>query len=158
MSSEISIRIAAGPDDVAVIADFNLRLCRETEHRELDPPTVTVGVTTVLGDASKGRYFVASPSGEPGEIIGCLLITHEWSDWRNGDVWWIQSVYTRADHRGQGVFRALYQHVQNAARQAGAAGLRLYVERENAAAQATYRKLGMDETPYRIMETMFAGH
>ncbi|MEL7239157.1 MAG: GNAT family N-acetyltransferase [Planctomycetota bacterium] len=155
MASKLSIR-TAGPGDAAVIADFNLRLCRETEHRELDPDTVRAGVKHVLSDASKGRYFVAMPSDNPGEIVGCLLITHEWSDWRNGDIWWIQSVYTRADYRGRGVFRGLYEHVRNAAREAGAAGLRLYVERDNDAALATYDKLGMHETPYRMMEVMFA--
>ena len=138
--------------DAALLADFNVRLARETEALDLDPPTVLRGVRAALADPAKGRYFVAELDGL---AVGGLLVTREWSDWRDGDLWWIQSVYVVAEARGRGVFRSLYGHVERAARQAGAAGLRLYVERENAAARATYARLGMRETPYRVMEAMF---
>ena len=142
----------ARPADAALIADFNVKMALETEDHVLDPAVVEPGVQAILKDAAKGNYFVAESDGD---VVGCLLITHEWSDWRNGDLWWIQSVYVQPDARGQGVFRKMYQHVEAAAKAAEARGIRLYVERENANAQATYRKMGMDETPYRVMEVMF---
>ena len=142
----------ATPDDVATLADFNLRMAMETEHKELDLAVLTPGVAAILADAAKGHYTVATVGGA---VVGCLLITHEWSDWRNGDIWWIQSVYVLPEHRGRGVFRALYQTAETSARAAGAVGLRLYVERDNAAAQATYQKLGMSVTDYKMMEAMF---
>jgi GNAT superfamily N-acetyltransferase len=85
------------------------------------------------------------------------MLTHEWSDWRNGDIWWIQSVYVDADHRGKGVFTAIYGHVEQLARQQGVAGIRLYVERDNAAAAKTYTRLGMITKHYDVMELMFRG-
>ena len=139
--------------DAAIVADFNVKLALETEDHPLDPSVVEQGVRAILSDPAKGNYFVAESGGE---VVGCLLITHEWSDWRNGDLWWIQSVYVRPDARGQGVFRKLYQHVEAAAKAADARGIRLYVERDNVDAQATYHKMGMTETPYRVMEVMFA--
>ncbi len=101
---------------------------------------------------AKGRYFVAEVDAE---VVGCLMITLEWSDWRNGDLWWIQSVYVEADYRGRGVFRALHGHARQAAVEAGARGLRLYVERDNVTAIATYEKLGMKDSGYFLMEEMF---
>ncbi|HEV8292117.1 MAG TPA: GNAT family N-acetyltransferase, partial [Tepidisphaeraceae bacterium] len=92
-----------------------------------------------------------------GSIVGCLLITHEWSDWRNGDIWWIQSVYVQADFRRRGVFSALYRHVEKVAAAAGAVGLRLYMEEENGTAQATYERMGMQVTHYRVLERIFKG-
>ena len=144
----------ATPDDVAIIAEFNLRMAMETESVALDPATLHRGVSKVLSDPAKGAYFVAAADRQ---VVGCLMITHEWSDWRDGDIWWIQSVYGDAAHRGRGVFRSLYAHVEQAARAAGARGLRLYVERENAVAQATYQAMGMSLTHYRLMEVMFGG-
>lgn len=88
-------------------------------------------------------------------MVGQLMITHEWSDWRNGDIWWIQSVFVHPDHRRGGVFKTLYDHVRRVARDSKAAGLRLYVERENFNAQATYQKLGMKLTDYAVMEELF---
>lgn len=140
------------PRDADTIADFNVRLAAETESIELDPVVVRSGVGKVLEDATKGQYYVADAGGE---VVGCLMITHEWSDWRDGDLWWIQSVYTRSDWRGRGVFRSLYEHVVCEARAAGARGIRLYVEHENEPAQATYHKLGMSMQHYHIMETLF---
>jgi ribosomal protein S18 acetylase RimI-like enzyme len=140
----------AGPADVTIIADFNRRLALESEHKALDVATLTAGVAAVLADEARGVYFVAESDGA---VVGQLLITLEWSDWRNGWFWWIQSVYVREDHRRAGVFRALYEHVAARARQRGdVVGLRLYVERENARAQATYDRLGMAATGYLVLE------
>jgi ribosomal protein S18 acetylase RimI-like enzyme len=149
--AEILIR-AGRAEDAEAIAEFNARLARETESIELDRATVLAGVRAALADASKGRYFVAEQGGA---VVGQLMLTREWSDWRNGDLWWIMSVYVDAAFRGRGVFKALYGHVEQRARQEGAVGLRLYVEKENAAAQRTYAKLGMSLTHYLIMEQMF---
>ena len=147
----VTIRDAT-PADAAVLADFNRRLALETESLDLDPATVERGVAAALADPAKGQYFVAELGGR---VAGCLMVTREWSDWRDGEFWWIQSVYVAAEHRGRGVFRSLYAHVARLAEAAGAVGLRLYVERENAAALATYARLGMTRTHYRMMEVTF---
>jgi len=143
---------SATPDDASTIADFNIRMAMETEKLALDPSTIFPGVRAVFVDPSRGQYFVAEMGGS---VVGCLLITHEWSDWRNGDIWWIQSVYVHEDFRRQGVFAALYRHVANVSRAAGAVGLRLYMEEENKTAQATYERMGMKLTHYRLLEQMF---
>ena len=139
----------ARASDAQIIVDFNSAMAHETEGRDLDADTIRRGVTRALTDPAKGSYFVAEVGGS---VVGSLLVTREWSDWRDGDLWWIQSVYVAPDHRRRGVFRRLYAHVRRAAAAAGAAGLRLYVERDNAAAQATYARLGMDMTHYLVME------
>lgn len=140
-------------DDLSTIVDYNNAIAIETEHRELDRTTLTKGVEALLKDPSKGRYFVAV-EGE--EIIGQTMYTYEWSDWRNGMFWWIQSVYVRPDKRGAGVFSALYRHIQQLAKQeGGVCGLRLYAEEDNTRAQRTYEKLGMVKTGYRVFETVF---
>lgn len=146
-----TIRAARG-DDVDAIARFNVAMALETENLALDMATVQAGVRAVIERPQLGRYFVASVSGE---VCACLLITYEWSDWRNGLVWWIQSVYVTSTRRQRGVFAKLYAHVKNAARNADAAGLRLYVERDNERAQRTYQALGMAETHYRLYEELF---
>lgn len=137
--------------DCAIIADFNSRLAWETEKLRLDPQTIQRGVRAVLKDARKGTYFVAEYEGE---VVGQLLITYEWSDWRNGNFWWIQSVYVAAEHRHAGVFRALFAQIQKLAeKRRDVCGLRLYVEKNNDRAQRTYAKLGMTKTPYEVFET-----
>ena len=151
MTPDLRIRDAS-PADAEVIAEFNARLADETEDVQLDAATVLRGVRKVLADASKGRYFVAEAGGS---VVGCTMVTYEWSDWRDSDLWWIQSVYVRSDWRRRGVFRALYGHVRQAAIAAGAGGLRLYVELENKAAQRTYESLGMATAPYAVMAEMF---
>jgi ribosomal protein S18 acetylase RimI-like enzyme len=139
--------------DADVIAEFNRRLALETEGKALDPAILAKGVHAMLADANKGRYFVAEIDGH---VIGQLGVTLEWSDWRNGNLWWIQSVYVAFDARRHGVFRMLYQHVVEAARMDGnVVGIRLYVEHDNRAAQETYRKMGMVMTGYHVMEEMF---
>ena len=153
--SEQTVHIrSATADDASIIAEFNIRMAMETENLALDPSTISPGVRAVFADPSRGQYFVAESDGN---VVGCLMITHEWSDWRNGDIWWIQSVYVHEDFRRKGLFSALYQHVQKVAHAAGAVGLRLYMEEENAAAQATYQRMGMRLTHYRVLEEMFKG-
>jgi GNAT superfamily N-acetyltransferase len=136
--------------DAEIICLYNRLLARETEAKELEPALVERGVVAVLDDPGKGRYFLAE---ENGRVIGQLAVTYEWSDWRAGFFWWLQSVYVAAEGRRRGVFRLLLQHVQELARtDPSAIGIRLYVERDNAVAQATYRKLGLETTPYLVME------
>jgi ribosomal protein S18 acetylase RimI-like enzyme len=137
--------------DAGVLADFNSRIALETENWKLEPSTIAAGVKAVLADKSKGIYFVAE--APTGEVIGQLLITYEWSDWRNGNIWWIQSVYVQAEFRGQGVFQKLFRHVEELARKSPeVCRLRLYVEKHNDRARRAYQKLGMNETGYDVLE------
>ena len=143
------------PADGDVICEFNRRMALETEGKALDPVTLRAGVEAMLRDERKGRYFVCERDGQ---VIGQLGVTAEWSDWRNGFFWWIQSVYVASAARRQGVFRALYRHVEERARaEPDVLGLRLYVERDNRIAQATYEALGMSRTPYQVMEVSWPG-
>ena len=145
----ITIRPAAA-DDLGTIVDFNAAMALETEHLVLDRAVLHAGVMAGLADLNKARYFVAERAGE---VVGQLMLTLEWSDWRNGWMWWIQSVYVRPEARRVGVFRALYLHVETAAKEAGdVAGIRLYMERDNHRAEATYLALGMERTPYVVLE------
>jgi GNAT superfamily N-acetyltransferase len=140
----------ATPADAPVVAEFNSRLARETEGKALDPAALAAGVAAVLADPNKGIYFVAE---DDGAVLGMTEVTFEWSDWRNGWLWWIQSVYVRVDARRRGVFRRLYEHIyQTAVRESDVVGLRLYVEHNNRVAQQTYLRLGMKEAGYRILE------
>jgi GNAT superfamily N-acetyltransferase len=148
----IEIR-AATAADVPTLVEFNAAMARETEHKELDRVVLAAGIRQVLADPSKGRYLVAARGGR---IVGALLVTYEWSDWRNQTFWWIQSVYVLASERGSGVFRALYRYLFHQARAAGdVCGLRLYVEQENTRAQSVYRSLGMEPSSYRMFEVDF---
>ena len=143
----------ATPADNETIAVFNERMAWETESLRLDAARIRSGVQSVLQDESKGFYLVAERDGE---VIGQLMVTFEWSDWRNGNFWWIQSVYVHPDFRGQGVYSMLYRQLEAAARQTeGVCGLRLYVEQENSRASEVYRRLGMSMTAYRLLETDF---
>lgn len=140
--------------DAEFIAHANERMALETEHKVLPPATIRSGVRRVLADPQLGRYFVAEHDGQP---IGCLMITYEWSDWRDGMFWWVQSVYVEPAHRGQGVYRALYTHVKQIAHaEGGCCGFRLYVEKDNARAQQTYARLGMSPTEYLMFEESIA--
>jgi len=142
---------AATEADVPAIAEYNRRLAAETEHKRLDRATVEGGVRALVADPAKGRYFVADGVGDG--VVGQVCVTCEWSDWRNGNFWWLQSVYVAAGWRGRGLFRALFAHVEREARRAGdVVGLRLYVEQDNAAAQAAYAARGMRRTGYQIYE------
>ncbi len=141
----------ATPNDAAVIVDFQQAMARETEDVSLDRHVCTRGVQAVFDDASRGRYFVAEADGR---VVASLLITYEWSDWRNGVVWWIQSVYVRPESRKQGIYAGLYEHVKSIATDASVKGIRLYVDHRNAAAQEVYRRLGMNGDHYLVFEWM----
>jgi GNAT superfamily N-acetyltransferase len=138
--------------DAGIIAAFNSAMAEETEGKALDPDRIGPGVQNLLEDATKGRYWVAECAGQ---VIGQLMVTYEWSDWRNGTIWWIQSVYVRPDWRRNGVFRALYRHVESLASETPqVVGLRLYVEENNRRAQQTYAALGMVKPSYLVMEAL----
>lgn len=144
----------AHPKDHGVLVEFNRRMAKETEDKELDAVVLGKGVARLFADPACGRYFVAVASGgdNDGEVIGQIMITTEWSDWRNGHFYWIQSVYVDPRFRRQGVYRALHQHVVAHARDRGdVVGVRLYVEPHNTRAQQTYENLGMTKT-YDVME------
>lgn len=147
----VTIRIAAR-DDIAHIAQWNVSMAWETERKVLEPAVIERGVTAVFDEPRRGFYLVAERAGEP---AGCLLVTYEWSDWRAGDFWWIQSVYVVESARREGVFRRLYEDAKQRATQAGAVGLRLYVETENERAQRTYAGLGMERCHYFMYEAEF---
>jgi GNAT superfamily N-acetyltransferase len=139
--------------DVPTIAAFNQAMAWETEHRRLNPDTLAAGVAHLLNHPDLGFYLVAEIDGA---IVGCLLITFEWSDWRNGLIWWIQSVYVSPDWRRRGVFRSLFEQVKTRAQgQHHVCGLRLYVEQDNIPAQNTYQRMGMGPTAYRMYETIW---
>src|SRR5436305_10217037 len=144
-----TVRRAAAAD-APVLVEYSRRLARESEGKALDPAVLAAGVAAALADPHKALYFVAE---EGGAVAGQLMLTYEWSDWRNGWIWWIQSVYVRADARRRGVFRALFEHVRRlAASDPGVVGLRLYVERDNEAARQTYARLGLGPTGYLVLE------
>ena len=151
----INIQIReAGPADAAIIADFNLRLAEETEQLRLSPATVGEGVAAILGDKSKGIYFVAMVDKQ---VAGQLMITYEWSDWRNGNIWWIQSVYVKSEFRRCGVFRALFKHVEQLAHErTDVCGIRLYMHNSNHRARQSYENLGMAHTHYEVFEMDFS--
>lgn len=123
----------------------------ETEGMELKPDLVTEGVMAVFNDSGKGRYYVAE---ENGVVVASLMITYEWSDWRNANIWWFQSVYVIPEYRRKGIFRMMYEHVKKEGTECGIAGLRLYVESENIRAQKTYEAMGMNGNHYRTFEWM----
>jgi ribosomal protein S18 acetylase RimI-like enzyme len=147
------IRAAAAADS-HTIARYNSRMALETEGKALADDIVGPGVLALLDDPTKGRYWVAEADGR---AIGQLMVTYEWSDWRNGTIWWIQSVYVHPDWRRRGVFSALYRHVESlVAATPGVIGLRLYVEENNQRAQQTYEALGMTRPSYIVMESLLA--
>lgn len=145
----VTTRRATAADEAVLVA-FNAAIALETEHKRLDPAVLAAGVRAVLNDSARGFYTVAERGGE---VVGQLMVTFEWSDWRNGWFWWVQSVYVRADARRGGVFRTLYRAIEaEAAADPTVIGLRLYFERANTRAQETYRALGMSDTGYGMME------
>ena len=125
----------------------------ETEERHLDPDTVSRGVSMLLNNPGRGQYLIAESEGRP---VGQCMITYEWSDWRCGDFWWIQSVYIEPEFRRTGVFTAMYNHIMKMAEFSNlVAGVRLYVEKDNIPAQQTYQKLGLNPAPYTMFESDF---
>lgn len=148
MESKFDIGVA-GMGDAEAIARFQVAMARESEGTELDPATVGKGVRAGIA-SGQATYIVArDASGEP---VGSLMLTTEWSDWHNCQYYWIQSVYVRPGSRRRGAFRAMFAYAREAARRAGAAALRLYVDRDNSAAMETYRSLGMRESHYLMYE------
>lgn len=143
----------AGPQDLAFILDCNLRMAEETEDLGLRPEQLRAGIRYLESHPAEGLYLVATLDDAP---AGTLMVTYEWSDWRNGRFWWIQSVYVTVQARRRGVYTAMHDHVRTLARQDDqACGIRLYVEQHNVSAQATYRQMGMAETHYRLYEEGF---
>lgn len=148
----------ATADDLDAIVDFNVALAFESEQLQLDRQTVRHGVQSVLADAAKGQYFVARTKGDTrSAVAGQLMVTREWSDWRNAMMWWVQSVYVHPEHRRRGVFRSLFQHILDMARTKGVPVVRLYVEHDNAAARATYESLGLNNSGYLVLEHFLVG-
>src|SRR3954464_2665237 len=140
------------PSDVSVIVDFQVAMALETEELDLDREILADGVQGVFDDPSRGRYFLAESDGA---VIASLMITYEWSDWRNGNVWWIQSVYVRPEFRGGRVYAGLYEHVKQLVQADDSLrGIRLYVDRRNASAQKVYARLGMNGEHYQVCEWM----
>jgi GNAT superfamily N-acetyltransferase len=149
---EIRVRLAT-VEDAEFLVHGNAEMALETEHLSLDLDRLRDGVHAVFEQPSRGVYFVADLDGRR---AGQMLITYEWSDWRNGVFWWIQSVYVEKAFRGQGVFKAIHKHVENMAKDTpGVCGLRLYVENSNIRAQGTYERVGMRRTVYQMFETDF---
>jgi ribosomal protein S18 acetylase RimI-like enzyme len=144
---------AATLADLDFLVHGNASMARETESIELDRETLREGVRAVLTGEKPGAYRILELDGRP---IAQLMITYEWSDWRNRMVWWIQSVFVEPDLRGRGHFRALYESVIEEARREGAGGVRLYVEEHNTRAQKVYEALGMQSGRYRVFEKMFS--
>jgi len=146
---QASIRKARATD-AETLAGFNRAMARETESKELERDASLRGVRALLEHPEHGRYLVAEVGGD---AAGSLMLTTEWSDWRNGFFWWIQSVYVQPERRRQGVYRALHEEVRRQARREGdVCGIRLYVERENGGARQVYESLGMESTGYRLYE------
>lgn len=136
--------------DIPIIAEFQIKMALESENLKLDPPTVHLGVSAVFDDPSKGKYWLAELNGE---VVGCLLTIPEWSDWRNGTVLWIHSVYVRPEHRKNGIFKKLYLHLKQMVEESkDLRGLRLYVDKGNLVAQAVYDSLGMSGEHYHLYE------
>jgi len=151
--SDIIIRIA-NENDINAIVEFNQQMARETEEIELKTEVLRPGVEGLFQNKQYGFYVIAEDIAN-GKAAGSLLITYEWSDWRNGVIWWIQSVYVPQEYRRRGIYSRLYEFVKEKAKQEGnVRGFRLYVEKENTVAQKTYSKLGMEESHYLMFEEM----
>ena len=145
----------AASSDAEALIRFNVAMALETERKVLLPDVIGAGVRHLLAHPEMGFYVIAESGGE---AAGALMVTNEWSDWRNGNFWWLQSVNVRPEFRRRGVYRTLYRHLQTlAAHDSAVCGFRLYVERDNARAQATYRTAGMDETRYIVFEELKPG-
>ena len=141
----------AEPRETPIIADFTRSIAWETEQVRLEPEVVLAGVQAVFRNPELGFYVVAVNSGT---VIGCLMVTYEWSDWRNGVQWWLQSVYVKSDYRRKGVFKRLWDFIIDlASEKPDVCGVRLYVEKDNEPAQAAYRRIGMKDTNYLVYET-----
>ena len=145
----MNIRLA-NASDAGPLVEFNQAMALETENKLLDGPTIKSGVEAVFADEKKGFYAVADDGGK---IAAGLMVTYEWSDWRNAWFWWIQSVYVLPEYRGRQIYSMLYDFVKSLAEEKGnVCGFRLYVEKENLMAQKVYEKVGMDVSHYLMYE------
>ncbi len=137
-------------NEAGTIVDFQVAMARETEDLALDAATVRRGVEAVFAEPTRGTYYVAEINGQ---VAGALLVTYEWSEWRNGTVWWIQSVYVPANYRGQGVYKAMYNYLKDIVlADDSLKGIRLYVEKSNHRATAVYNAMGMTDQHYNLFE------
>lgn len=142
----------AHPEDISVLVEFQKLLAQETENMILHEPTLKNGIVALINDASKGSYYIAEIEGH---IVGCFMITYEWSEWRNGSVYWLQSVYVRSSYRGRGVFKKIFAYLQVIVNSnTDVIGLRLYTNKSNTKAQAVYRALGMEGEHNMMFEIM----
>lgn len=147
-----SIYRRATENDAKIIRDFQIAMALETEGLALGAETCLAGVQAVFADAQRGQYHVCEVDGK---VVGSLLITYEWSDWRNGTVWWIQSVYLQPEFRGKKLYSHFYFYIQNLVKSGTEIrGLRLYVDHSNKKAQGVYSKLGMNGEHYKVFEWM----
>lgn len=154
MPSEVQVRIAE-VRDIETIADLNTAMAWETEEKRLTPPTIRRGIRAVLDDPDYGFYVVAEVEGQ---VVGCLMITYEWSDWHSARFWWIQSLYVRPSFRRHGIFKHLHDFVRTKALEhPEVCGIRLYVEQSNHVAQHAYRQIGMEPTTYQMYEEPLHG-
>ncbi|MGK7880108.1 MAG: GNAT family N-acetyltransferase [Crocosphaera sp.] len=145
----INVRLAQLSDAEDIVI-FNQVMAKETESKILLPDIVLAGVNTLLTNPSQGFYIVAEIDSQ---VVGCLMITKEWSDWRNGVFWWVQSVFVKEEYRRRGIYRRMYQFIKQLANEKDdVCGFRLYVKQNNTIAQETYKELGMTELPYLMFE------
>ena len=152
MAGDITIRRATGAD-LEVMVGFNIAMARETEDKGLDTGTLRRGIAALLQNSDLGFYLVAEIGGQP---AGQIMVTTEWSDWRNAHFWWLQSLYVLPEYRRKGVFRSLYDHIVATAKESGdVCGIRLYVERTNHRAKDVYVSLGMELSHYDMFEVEF---
>lgn len=149
--SQINVRTTTA-EDATIISQFNQQMAMETENKVLPPEIISRGVARLMDKPEYGFYLIAESDSRP---VGTCMVTTEWSDWRDGLFWWIQSVYVQADFRRKGVYRQMYHTIQSlAAKEPDVCGYRLYVEKENTGAQKTYESLGMSATDYLLYETI----
>jgi len=156
MRDDLIVR-PARPEDVDVLVTFSAAMARETEGRDLERERLRRGTLAVFASPERGFYLVAELSGEPsGRLVGQLMVTYEWSDWRNATFWWIQSVYVHPSWRQRGVYRRMHEFILNQARsRSDACGVRLYVERNNTIAQTAYDHVGLRRSAYVVFEDDF---
>ncbi len=140
-------------DDIEWIANAQVSMAQETENLQLNQEEIVKGVKFIFDNPDRGFYIVAR-NKEKG-LVGCLLILKKWSDWRNGDVWWIHSLYVEPVYRKHGIFRKMFEYVENLAHNSAVRGLRLFVDKGNMIAQKVYEKLGMSKDHYELFEKMF---
>lgn len=140
----------ANSHDIPTLIDFQLKLALETENLQLEISTLSLGIHKLFKDPSRGKYYVTEAEGE---VIGCLSLTYEWSDWRCGTVLWIQSVYVSEAWRGKGVYKGMYNHIRSIVESdADLTGIRLYVDNTNTSAKKVYKGLGMNGDHYSVFE------